>query len=150
MAENQEIKVFFGDNGPFEDDNQWNPPEAQRKRQFQTQEGENNGSRLANSFGFQLVKTGIVTISQRVGAYTGNYIAQNAIDNMATVLGYSGSIAMAVAGNPIPLLMEAVSTGIRMADYQAGVTKGNIQAQILSQLTGTSASNRSRGSGGKI
>lgn len=151
MAENQEIKVFFGGNDPFGDDTKWNPPEDERKLKFQSAHAQNAESNLSSTFGFQMAKTAAMGGMQRIGMYTGNYITQNALSNAEVVASWAGSIAMAIATqNPIPLIIQAVNTTFQIADYQSSVAKGNVQAQMISNLTGTSATNRSRGAGGKI
>lgn len=150
----EEIKVFFANAGQVdtnEPDLHWGDT-----LEVSTEKPSSNRSKwlsnvLTTGFAFNLGKSSISAITTRVGAYTGNYMAQNQLNNGMAILGIFSSIGISVAtSNPIPAIAEAVSLTMKFADYNAEVTKSNIQANTLSNLTSTSATDRSRGRGGKI
>lgn len=152
-SQNQEISVYFAPEGTTirDKDFNWYGPEEENQGQRQPlTESKKRGSLALGTIGFQLGRMGLTTVAGRVGNYTGNQMMQNKLHNTTFMMETAGAIAMAAAGNPIPLIMSGFTTAVRVVDYQMTLTKANAEASALKDLVGYSATNRGRGTGGKV
>ena len=151
MSDNREIKVSFAPSDYTGDyferpDYSWAAPDQKQTPQ-QNPRTENIKGALASGFGFQIARTGITTITGRIGEYTGNYLQQNQVNNLFNGASLIGGL---ITGNPVVTVMTLFNTAVQMADFQAGLAKANQEAEGLSKLVGTSVYNRSRGNGGRV
>jgi hypothetical protein len=102
---------------------------------------------LSVNYAFDLGKRAFSTVAGRIGSYTGDYLLQNRVNNFVAL----GSLGLSIAtGNPVMIANSLINIGVGAADLQMGMTKANVEASVLGNLTNTSATNRSRGTGGKI
>lgn len=102
---------------------------------------------IGTSFGFQMLKTGYNIVSSRVGAYTGNYMAVNQLNAFQDI---ALGISVIASGNPIAITAYTLGQALKVTDYFQAISTGNLEANMIASITSTSASNRSRGRGGKI
>lgn len=145
-----DIKVNFGSQDPssIQDtrDIHWEAPEkSSMLKSPEKTEGIKNA--LSTNYAFDLGKRAISTVAGRIGSYTGDYLLQNRVNNFAAL----GSLGISIAsGNPVMIANSIINIGVGAADLQMSMSKANVEASTLASLTNTSATNRSRGSGGKI
>lgn len=151
QSQNYTIKVQFGGgrenrasymddpNDPFFGEGAWVVNQSKERKEKTDQIGQ--------GLLFNVAKQAAFGVIGRIGSYTGDYIMANQINNMTTV----GSLLFAFAtGNPVAIATTVFQTSMSMMDYENQRYKANITSQNLSMITGTSATNRSRGKGGKV
>lgn len=151
MPENQEIKVVFANqpNG-LENDTRWNAPEQKNEAQPSHHVNQTKDV-LMTQYAFDLGKRIAIQGISRIGAYTGNYITQNQINNIANLTSIGAQVAVGIAtGNPLPVVSAVLSLGASYIDYTVSIEKSNIQSDIMLKLTGNSSFNASRTRGRKI
>lgn len=143
------ISVTF-DNEQAQADNRdlsWNGKDQGSKDLKDSQKIADRNSALVNGLVFNLGKQVFMSSIGRYGQYTGDYLAQNKINNAFTMVGFIGAFA---TGNPLAIAGAVIDVGFRLADYGVKVTQSNIEARALQDLGGISATLRSRGTGGKV
>lgn len=151
---NEKIEVFFGNTGLIDQKGpalHWATPEDMAESHPASQRTQNLSDIINAGFAFNLGKTTFATISTRVGTYTGNYMQQNALNNLMT--GVGGIAVLAASASTmslLPIITYVGSAALHGLDYQMQITQSDIQAKALANLIGYSSSNRSRGAGGKI
>lgn len=128
-------------------DQNWEAPEVSQKSKPNRTTENSKSAILSSAFGFRLGKQALHATTSRIGSYTGDYMTQNRIASFTNMTMLGISLA---TGNPVAIAMTVASTAMSMADTFENINKGNVQANMLSSITSTSASNRSRGTGGKI
>jgi len=138
-----EISVVFSGGEPTQADTTWNAPEQPTTAQPEAK-GKGLIEKTKNAAILGLIKQGTFSIINRVGGYTGDYILQNRINTIGKISGIIGTIATL---NPVAIASVGVSLTIAEIDRQVNFQKADIQARVISQISGNSSVNRSRGSG---
>ena len=145
------ITVYFGNDLPDGgDDSHWNSPIEQNKA-MPTQHTSQIKQMLNTGFVFNLGRQGFSIATGRIGAYTGDYITQNKVNNAIAVAGLLSSIALSVAtANPLPVISSGIGLATSAIDYEQSVRLANAKAGILSQITNTTVIGKGRGSGQRL
>lgn len=145
------ITVYFGNDLPDGgDDSHWNIPIEQNKA-MPTQHTSQIKQMLNTGFVFNLGRQGFSIATGRIGAYTGDYITQNKVNNAIAVVGLLSSIALSVAtANPLPVISSGIGLATSAVDYEQSVRLANAKAGILSQITNTTVIGKGRGSGQRL
>ena len=146
------ITVYFG-NEPSEDigsDKHWNAPSQRNEAQPQAHTSQLK-QMINTGFAFNMGRQAFSVATGRVGAYTGDYVTQNKINNAMAFGGLLATVGLSIAtGNPLPVLSTMASLGINAVDYEWQVRQANAKAAMLGALTNTSASSKGRGSGQRL
>jgi len=148
----ERITVYFG-NEPkeqFGEDKHWNAP--YQKNEAQPEPHTSQLRQIVNTgFAFNMGRQAFSVATGRVGAFTGDYITQNKINNALAITGLLSSVGMSVmTGNPLPIVSTLASVGINAMDYDLQVRLANAKVGILSQIVNTAVISKGRGGGQKI
>jgi hypothetical protein len=144
-----ELKVNIQDarsSGTDQRDLSWSGNEQKDQTIQQTQQVKQKDGLISQGLFLSLGKSVFSQIAGRIGTYTGDYMIQNNINNL---LNAGTTIAAVVTLNPVAIGLTILSLTANVTDYQMKVVQSNTQSEALARLTGTSASNRSRGSGSR-
>jgi hypothetical protein len=145
-----ELKVNIQDArsyAPDQRDLSWGGNQQKDQTIQQTQQIKEKDGLIAKGLFVNLGRSVISQATSRIGTYTGDYMLQNNLNNITSVLTAVGAV---LTGNPLAISMVALSTVSTAIDYGVKLTQSNIEAEALARLTGTANINRSRASGNRI
>ena len=144
-----DINVTFNNDKESVDsrDLSWAGKDQQDKDIANTKKQVSKNASLTNGLAFGAGRQIFMNAVGRYGSYTGDYMAQNKINNAFSILGVAAAL---YTMNPLAIAAVSIDTAFKILDYNVDVTKSNIEAEALQNLAGISAVNRSRGGGGKV
>jgi hypothetical protein len=145
-----ELRVNIQDvrsSGTDQRDLSWGGNEQKDQTIQQTKQIKEKDGFIAKGLFVNLGRSVISQATSRVGTYTGNYMLQNNLNNITSVLTAVGAV---LTLNPLAISMVVLSNVSTALDYGVKLTQSNIEAEGLARLTGTANINRSRASGNRI